>query len=429
MGGFSRRRSTGLAGFEMIRAFRLLAYLAIGLLLGGSATFAFAGYAQLKPPANIGGTVGARVSAGAFAANAGNISVGFTTQVAGRTVTVPATMRFAANAGQVIGTAARLNPTALILGSLAAYLLQQGYEMLNGQMVKRVAGPESCLTNCFYYTARAATGATSPPMPSPQAAVDWVESLMAVPYAHFAPLVFYEITETSYKVNRMGTIYWYQGSVTKGQPRPADEPLTEPVTDEDLARLPVPNDDAAEEAAARGVPVPLQDPQFDPTPQNIPLSNPYPKPGGQPGETVRDSVRVTPAPNEQVKIEPVVEPVTGPNGVPITPTNPDGSTNPDAAPEDKPDFCIENPDALACWKEGEPENAELEKVTAGTSITPVNIGGGGSCPASKTVNYMGANLVISFTPICTAAGWINPIVLALAWLSAGFILIGAFKQG
>jgi len=136
MGGFSRRRSTGLAGFEMIRAFRLLAYLAIGLLLGGCPTFAYAGYAQLKAPANIGGTVGARTTAGSFAANNGNISVGFTTQVAGHTVTMPAVMRLAANAGQFAVSALRLNPAALVGTAVLAYLADKGISYIDGQFMK-----------------------------------------------------------------------------------------------------------------------------------------------------------------------------------------------------------------------------------------------------------------------------------------------------
>lgn len=438
MGGFSRRRSSGLAGFEMIRAFRLLAYLAIGLLLGGSATFAFAGYAQLKAPVNIGGTVGNRATAGSFASNNGNVSVGFTTQVAGQNVTMPAIMRFAANVGQFAVTAVRGSPGVLLGTAVLAWLAQEGINYVNGQFVKNV-DPAGQIGGGFDFSCGGYVGPITAAAAQTCAAIGGWGTISEIEYIEQtpgSPTTGYLIRAKSSKFagGPWGVaVFSYRPTCPAGTTNNGTQCVGAAVpagqADWDaVAAKPLP-EAVKQELAGKGVPLPLQNPEFDPIPQTVPLSNPYPKPGGQPGETVRDVAKVTPAPNEQVKIEPVVEPVTGPNGDPITPTNPDGSTNPDAASEEKPDFCIENPDALACWKEGEPENAELEKVTAGTSITPVNIGGGGSCPDSKTVNYMGANLVISFTPICTAAGWIHPIVIALAWLSAGFILVGAFKQG
>lgn len=423
MGGVSRRCLACVAGAEMTRAFRLLAFLALGLLLGGSASYAFAGYAQLKPPANIGGTVGARVTAGAFAANAGNISVGFTTQVAGRTVTMPATMRFASNAAQVALGAVRLSPAALVGTAVAAWLLTQGIELLDGQFMK-AASPSSPT----YEGTCSRGGFTDLETCKQRVASAWAgwpfDQLITEGNTIY---IQHKNADTGQVVKGAGIFQISSASCPAGTTSNGTQCVgaAVPATQNDwdtVEASPLP-DQVAEELTGKGVPLPLENPQFDPTPQNIPLSNPYPKPGGQPGETVRDVAEVTPAPNETAKIETKVQPVTDANGNPVTPS----PTDP--APEEKSDFCLENPDALACWKEGEPENVDLEKVTAGTSITPVTVGGAGSCPAAKSVSYMGANLEISFTPICTAAGWINPIVLALAWLSAGFILIGAFKQG
>jgi hypothetical protein len=413
----------------MSRLFRAFAFLAFGILLGGTASYSFAGYAQLKPPATIGGTVGARITAGAFAVNNGNISVGFTTQVAGKTVTMPATLRFASNAARVALVAVRLSPAALVGSALAGYLLTYGIELAEGQFMK-AASPSSPT----YEGSCSQGGVTDLETCKQRVASAWAgwpfDQLITEGNTIY---IQHKNADTGQVVKGAGIFQITSASCPAGSTSNGTQCVgaAVPATQNDwdtVEASPLP-DDVAEELTGKGVPLPLENPQFDPTPQNIPLSDPYPKPNGQPGETVKDVAKVTPAPDEKAKIETVVEPVTGPNGVPIPTTNPDGSSNPDAAPEEKPDFCIENPDALACWKDGSPEDVDLQKVTAGTSIVPVNIGGGGSCPASKTVNYMGANLVISFTPICTAAGWINPIVLALAWLSAGFILIGAFKQG
>ena len=433
MGGFSRRCSTGLAGFEMIRAIRLLAYLAIGLLLGGSATFAFAGYAQLKAPANIGGTVGNRATAGSFASNNGNVSVGFTTQVAGQNVTMPAIMRFAANAGQFAVTAVRGSPGVLLGTAVLAWLAQEGINYVNGQFVKNV-DPAGQIGGGFDFSCGSYVGPITAAAAQTCAAIGGWGTISDIEYIETAP----GSPTTGYLVRAKSSNYgggpWgvaifshrptcpagttNNGTQCVGAAVPAGQADWDAV-----AAKPLP-EAVKQELAGKGVPLPLQNPEFDPIPQTVPLSNPYPKPGGQPGETVRDVAKVTPAPNETAKIETEVEPVTDSNGDPVVNPTPEPST-----PNEQSKFCVENPDALACWKDGEPESAELEKVTAGTSITPVNIGGAGSCPANKTVNYMGANLVLSFSPICTAAGWIRPIVLALAWLSAGFILIGAFKQG
>lgn len=417
----------------MTRIFRLLAFLSLGLLLGGSASYAFAGYAQLKAPSNVGGSVGARTTSGAASVSGGAMTGGFSVSVAGHVVTVPAVMRFASNAGQVALTTVRGGPAIMIGTAVAGWLMQQGIEYYQGQFMKSGTDPKDKVTawsNGF-------SNRTNNGLPV-QGSLGAVLALAVQVIAndncggsfsnpYYCPQASaYTCTMASSMqavCNNPNSTYVNLPFSTTVEPTSPKVPATE-ADFAPLATAPLP-DAVAEELAAKGAPLPLQNPEFDPTPQTVPLSDPYPKPGGQPGETVRDLVRVTPAPGETVKIETAKEPVTGPDGEPI----PEEEQNPEAVPPEQKDFCIEHPEAMACWESGEPEDSDVEKVTAGSMISPVGIGGGGSCPANKTVNYMGANLVLSFTPICTAAGWINPIVLALAWLSAGYILIGAFKQG
>jgi hypothetical protein len=122
--------------------------------------------------------------------------------------------------------------------------------------------------------------------------------------------------------------------------------------------------------------------------------------------------------------------VTDPTTDSKTTTSTDASGNKETKTEtpDK-DFCVQHPKASACQELGEADDSVLEKQNAGSSITPVTVGGAGACPSDKHVSYIGKDLVISYQPICMAANWINPVVLAIAWLIAGTILIGAVRGG
>jgi len=102
--------------------------------------------------------------------------------------------------------------------------------------------------------------------------------------------------------------------------------------------------------------------------------------------------------------------------------NPDSQLCKDA--EDK---CEENPDLVACKELGEPsdDSGELEKKAIGTnSITPASLGGSATCPADIPLPK---GMSFSFQYICQYATGISPIVIILAWLSAGFLVLG-FKD-
>lgn len=411
MGGVSRRCPPCLAGSEMTRSFRLSLYLLIGLLLGFSATFAFAATVALKLPANVASVGGGYVTAGSSAFNGLSFNSGMTTQVGGKAVTVPASWRLAANAGQYAANLVRLTPAGLITTAVAAWLLSEGIEYLNGQFMKQ---PEPS-GNGFCQGINGADACTSAQ----------AEALVNQIYPNQAPFVFDYYTPTS-ACFKSTNANWSNFKPCFGNSKslPAASPI--PAAESDfvpLATKPLP-DAVASDLSAKGKPLPLQNPQVSPTPQTIRLSDPYVDPVTK--KRFIDQATLTPQPTtpEVVKVEITKQEVDA-AGSPIV----DSVTSEPTPPEEQSDFCVKNPDVLACAQLGEPEDVDLQKITAGTAITPVSIGGVGSCPAAKSVNYMGANLQVSFTPICTAAGWINPIVLALAWLSAGFILIGAFKQG
>lgn len=88
------------------------------------------------------------------------------------------------------------------------------------------------------------------------------------------------------------------------------------------------------------------------------------------------------------------------------------------------DECKENPDRVGCKTIGDVgEEGAVESKSIGlNSITAVSLGGSNSCPAGATFpRGLGQ---YDWDPICTWAGALKPLVLALAWLSAAFIVFG-----
>lgn len=62
-------------------------------------------------------------------------------------------------------------------------------------------------------------------------------------------------------------------------------------------------------------------------------------------------------------------------------------------------------------------------------FTPTELGGGGNCPANKSVTVMGKVINFDFSMICQFAVTIRPVVIALGWLLAGYIVFGYRGKG
>lgn len=73
-------------------------------------------------------------------------------------------------------------------------------------------------------------------------------------------------------------------------------------------------------------------------------------------------------------------------------------------------------------------DATLEQKTINVGITPIAVGGNGSCPASSPMVLHGKTYYFEWTTYCNFANGINPIILVFAWLAAAGILIGGFKS-
>ena len=93
------------------------------------------------------------------------------------------------------------------------------------------------------------------------------------------------------------------------------------------------------------------------------------------------------------------------------------------------DQCLlpENSGRLACMDAGEPV-AEPDVATqnvGSSAITPVGVGGAGSCPAPIALPVG----EWSFAGMCMVADGVRPVVIALAWILAGIIVIGSLRSG
>lgn len=81
-------------------------------------------------------------------------------------------------------------------------------------------------------------------------------------------------------------------------------------------------------------------------------------------------------------------------------------------------------------KPGEPvvSNDPVGERKITTNFGTVTLVGSGSCPADKTAVIAGVTIRFVFTPLCELAAGVRPVVIALGWLVAGFIVFGHGKK-
>lgn len=166
---------------------------------------------------------------------------------------------------------------------------------------------------------------------------------------------------------------------------------------------------------------PIKQPLPVPNPENVPETWKTPVIDLVPSPTVNEPWRVDAQPKDVITESPSPLPETAP--VPVTP--PAGETT--TPTEKPPGLCDEYPDILACSKFDTPEAEALPEVPREVTVAPDSGWGGssGSCPPPKHITVQGRDIPIPVDLICQYMSGIRPIVIAMAWLSAGFILVGA----
>lgn len=92
------------------------------------------------------------------------------------------------------------------------------------------------------------------------------------------------------------------------------------------------------------------------------------------------------------------------------------------------DECIDHPERASCseLRDAPPEDGLGGQTLGVSSISVVGVSGSGGCPSGGSMPKGLGNY--DFSPMCDFASAMQPIVLAFAFLSAGLIVIGAFKE-
>ena len=110
--------------------------------------------------------------------------------------------------------------------------------------------------------------------------------------------------------------------------------------------------------------------------------------------------------------------------VPVSTTSTTTTTTP--APEQKTD-CDKLPNSIGCSEYGAiPTPDIIETVNVPFSMTPTSLGSG-SCPAPISIDLSSRHMTISYQPVCTFAGLMSPIVIAMAWFSAAMLILSPIK--
>ena len=216
------------------------------------------------------------------------------------------------------------------------------------------------------------------------------------------------------------------------------EPLEIPETLPEKLPFPIPVDDPVQNPVPfpLGPPTPWTVPTGDPSPAPQPRPNPDPYPWQQPGVQTTPS----PKPNEPLRTDqkPVNTPLPtnqgndSPNPAPVpTPaTQPSGGGAP--APEEKKgELCDYFPKILACAEMTAPSEVPVPNKDVPVAITPTEgIGASnGMCPPDKQVHLgLVGTITVSYDLVCRYVEGLRPVVIALAWLTAAMIFVGAIKR-
>lgn len=440
---------------------RLAKLVTAALLLGAGAAHAF--YAELPAPAGFSGSAGAWK----FAPSAGQQAFGqwihqqgaLKLPIPGTTATMPAAYKLAANAPRIAAAAIFMNPYVRTGVAIASWLVVGKFFWDESVKQWKKTTDKEELVEAFEYS----KSGHNVWFPSANAAcVAWVSSINGNGGFYTSGGSASGLTcNFSISVNQKD---WFSDS-TPLEKRPVPCPagwtltpagcllktsevktVTQPEFEDGLAPLPMPERVPFELPPNSPLPIdpPVINPEPGPNPQPrplfVPTGNPVPNPQYDPNSPpgpnnqpyVQPGVRVNPSPTPsepwRVDLQPVNRPVSSPEPMPEPDSEP--PENPDKPSEEQLDFCAKNPDVLACQKLDEPNSEELPASEKPISISPDSGWGAdnASCPAPKQITVQGRAIPIPFDLFCTWATGMRPIIIAMAWLSAAFILLGARNE-
>ncbi len=420
---------------------------------------AHAGYAQLAPPPGFVTTPsGFGYAAAANDATFGRVihqPNGLTASVAGQSVKMPASYRLAANAPRIAAAVIFANPALRTAVGIATWLgvakivwnelerrwEQQGTEEIVPPTVYQVLSPAEAGKYLTASTQQAVCNAWAGAASGN--GYTWSVRSMGNGYCSMRRSDGATMDVTVEKKTNscpVGSTPSPGGCIVGSPPRP----LTEEQMVETLPGSPMPDTVPLELPRPTTLPVdppfinpapgpnPAHRPQFVPT--GNPVRNPNYDPSAAPGPNnspwLQPGVRMVPSPTPAEPFRVDYQPVNRP--VDSSDPNPDPTPDPDDNPSDKPtedtpDLCQLHPDILACQKLDEVPDTDLPTSEKPISITPDSGWGAdnAACPAPRHLTVQGRDIPIPFDLFCRYMEGMRPIILAMAWLSAAFILLGA----
>jgi len=91
--------------------------------------------------------------------------------------------------------------------------------------------------------------------------------------------------------------------------------------------------------------------------------------------------------------------------------------------------CDKYPSSVGCMQYGDVPVPEVLPTSAvSIALSPTSLGSG-SCPPPKILDLHGqSDITLSYQPYCDFSTSIKPIIVAFAWLTAGFIVMGAVRE-
>jgi len=357
---------------------------------------AHAGYAQATPPAgwSAGGGAGGAFTGTKAANGATFLSSSVTTNaslnVGGRAVSIPATMRFAANAPRLAAAAVMMNPYLRTAAAVAGWLGLAGlaYDQASGLWTKpdSTYGTESQSDGYQYNVGQADSQWFGTAFSACSHAVAVVNARQTDGWTLSNPGVQNGACRYDYK-RPDGSLYarngWVMNKRTSACPSgwyvtpagcvqtPPPKTVTQDEAIDELTKHPMPAD------VPRHIPEPLPVELPEYQPMFIPTGNPVPNPSYNPSQPVSPSnqpfvqpgVKVEPAPSPsapwQVDVKPVNRPTESPTGSTDPTTEPSTDTPREDGKEDR-DFCDKHPESLACTELDTPR----EKSRSPRSTSP-----------------------------------------------------------
>lgn len=221
---------------------------------------------------------------------------------------------------------------------------------------------------------------------------------------------------------------------------PPPKTVTQEEAIEELTKHPMPAD------VPRHIPAPLpvEQPVIQPTfiPSGDPITNPKFNPSEAPSPSnppmVQPGVDVKPAPVPgspwQVDVTPVNRPITDPTTtpdrepVPLPDPGGSGTGNPpgENKPQETPGLCDLYPTILACLEvKHEVDDTKLPTKEIEFEFNPIpGFQGAKVCPSFPNIGSMLGGRQVSWQPFCDSLEKVSHLLLAIAWASAAFILLG-----